>query len=408
MRGVRKRLDRLGLPLIVGLVVGSAACTEGADPDTAGPSGSASPAAALVGGLIVGSESGLYVLRQEPGQPRLKATELKLPGGQRINNQVVSPDRRTLAYLTERGIVLRDLATGADREITPTVGGAPMANLHGCLHWSPDSRLLSLQTFDDTLYLGDTTGRFTMVDAVKRVQYRQQQFIEPQDGPIIPGRSEIDCGRWAGNDRFVFDRVRVMPESVSTSRGATEHVVKPDTSTMAVLSGGTVRLVDSATRWTVVDQCGTKLVTRKPIGGDEDLYLVDGLTEQALATADAATPATGHLPYTGGPGGDLIRFFSDTCQLMRAARSKNMEGKYFLRYLDPVTRQATREIPLTHPASSASPLAWSPRQGDHTLAGLAPGAIHLTNYDTGTTTTVPTETVGISKSDDQSIVAWIP
>jgi WD40 repeat protein len=405
MDRARCRVDRLAVWGILGLVM-STSCTAGNDPGTARPSASPSPEAVrLSGTFVVRTDHGPQLLRQEPGRSHAEMRPLLERG---VSDYAVSPNRRTMVYLTDGTLVLRDLASGAESTVTPTVGGAPVARLDKCLAWSPDSGRFSARAVDGTLFVVEPSGRSTVIDTVKRAQYRPPSFLGPQEGPITSARSEIWCGTWAGNDRLVFDRVSTMPASIATGAAATEHVVHPDTTTMAVLSGGTVRLVDSASRWTVVDQCGQRLLTRKPIGDDDDVYFVDGLTEQALATADGVTPKSGQLPYTNRTNGDTVRLLPDNCQLVQAGRRQSYSGTHLIRYLDPASRQPTRELPLAQPLLPAASFVWSPRQGDHTLAGLFSDKLHLTNFDTGTITTVQVVTGSVATSGQPEILAWLP
>src|SRR5262249_55945310 len=130
----------------------------------------------------------------------------------------LSPDLRTLAYVSGSVVSFRDTTTGATRRQPMTAGGrrlqvagtdfgTPTATtlftFPPCLRWSPDGRPLVFLDRDGNLYVATPDGHAVLVDRPQTAEYRTSNLL-PFGSTF---RSYVGCGAWLDDRRFVFDRI---------------------------------------------------------------------------------------------------------------------------------------------------------------------------------------------------------
>ncbi|WP_432828805.1 TolB family protein [Dactylosporangium sp. CA-092794] len=315
----------------------------GADPSQPGP--------ALRGTLLVYVESEVVTVTGTAERPVVTTIASD------VRSAALSPDLRTLAYVSGTGrLLLRDVAGGTDKPLAVQSAGQPLTPENACMAWSPDSQRLAAFAGDNALYVIATDGAATMVDAPKSARYVKVEnkiFLRPD--PADPGvqvTSEITCPAWLDARRLVFDRVAAMPEQITESERAGAHV-STDTTTIADLSAGPVRLSDTQSRWGVSGTCGDRLITHNT---DNARFLVNSA---ALTGPDAATPAGGALPKATEHG-----FIPGTCDVLLIDEAAGHDTHPARRY--GVTTGALTELPAIGADAGAPPrldprfTAWQP------------------------------------------------
>jgi hypothetical protein len=146
----------------------------------------------------------------EPGDIWLWRVQLGGSEPERLDNgavyPAVSPDGRQLAFVGRNGLILRDIASSADREIRLPAGTA----IGKRMAWASDSRRLALQV--DGPYVSGQAPE-TGVRILDTSTHRSVADAEPVVVPPHPERRDATVGAWrAGSDELVVIRYCCWPE----------------------------------------------------------------------------------------------------------------------------------------------------------------------------------------------------
>jgi hypothetical protein len=399
--GTARTRHRIGwaLPLLVPLLVLVSACTI---PDRdLGPSPSPSPPDALKSGfsgriLVEGSPRsgtpspdthGLWQLTIAAGN-RMAAT-LLVQSDSTDGGWAVSPDRHWLAYVRGSKLLLRDLGTGQERQLRDL----GTVNDGRCASWSPDGGRLLVRN-QDGLAVIDLAGTVIQVD---RYQVGWYARTGSKDRYGFPYHGELTCGAWLDPNRVVFDRLHALPDRVVLPEMETRIPV--DTTTVGVLSGRDVRLVDSATRWRLVDACGGWLATAQ-LTGYGPVHLLDHPTEATL------TAPGGALADSTAVAGTRVEehtrdfaFQPDRCRPLLAQD----DG---IHAIDPATRSVQPPVLVSSQEHHHSFLEaqWGPQPDRPRYTETSSITMDLTDLTTGLTMELsPDPELMIDK-----VVAWLP
>jgi hypothetical protein len=386
------------------------------------------PGPPLTGQLLVQTtDHTVWALRQSGGQ--ITASRIVSAAG----DAALSPDGKTLAYIGGSGIVFRDLATGAERQ--PYVAGQIVGDYGDCLAWSPDSQRLLFLADGGTLYTATLDGVDTVVDQPQRATYVLTNPLAPPPllppfpglpgfpqsqptGPRFVAHSQVTCGSWLDANRVVFDRLTgAMPETLASPNPTISQAPVPaDTTTVAVLSGGSVALTDSANRWKLAGTCGSQLLTSRAsgdeeIGGqgtDSALYLVNGLPTAAVAQPNGATPDSAQVPHPSN--GTMAMFIRGSCALLVVDLTVNSQNSYDAFRLSSAAHTLTPAKPLWgfqffHPGGEF----WAPGPDPSVFADFVQGQdnVKLVDISTGGITTLK---LPDPQAPDKlrALVGWLP
>lgn len=190
-------------------------------------------------GLRAG-ETDVFVTTWEDPQAHARRASLRFPG--RNSNPVWSPDGNMLAYLSRRGsenfgqesrsIVIRSLASGAEREITPQ-----LAHIER-VRWSSDQAHLLVSGSD-----GKGRGGLFSLDVRTTVV---TPVIREADAPVQGYE-----GVWRGNDIvYNYRSTEIRTPTSVIYRGANLHhlTASPDGKLLAVISDGKVVVIGDEPR----------------------------------------------------------------------------------------------------------------------------------------------------------------
>jgi hypothetical protein len=392
----------------------------GAEADPVRPQPSAPPGPALQGRLLVQTKDyTVWAVSQIAAAGTTTGTgttttTTRLAGA--VGAAAVSPDGTTLAYVASSGLVFKDLATGAERQPKLAGSGTRVSGYRDCLHWSPDNHRLLFQADDGGLYVTTPDGRLTVVDRPKHATYTQTltgRFrLVPVPAPSTPTlevSSQVTCGAWLDANRLVFDRrVHDMPDDVIEPSPAGSPILAPaDITTVAVLGAGTVQLVNSATRWTLDDTCGTHLLTRHS-NADQDAFLVTNLATGTLTQTDAATPHNALVPHANGRA--IATFMPGTCTLLVVDQWQNGEGTYDTHRLDLTTHNLTAGASLWgFMFFQPGGITWAPQPNPTAFADFSEGEEHLRLLDLATGgVTIVNLPEAQNPARLHALLAWLP
>ncbi|TQM10964.1 hypothetical protein [Pseudonocardia kunmingensis] len=372
------------LPSVLVLVGALAACgSDGGEPPVTGP-----PGPPLSGRLLAldGTGGTVFTISAVDGLPR---TTTVVTG---VEQAALSPDRTTLAWAGKDGsLTLRVLDTGEERAVAPVPGGAGV----GCLAWSPDGgRLVTFSRGARTTFVAGLDGTVVQIDEVNSAPYHRSSggISIPVPGapppaapvPSVAASSELTCPRWVDSTRLVFDRVVEMPSSISVEEGERPDPVPPDTTTVATVEGGSVRLDDSPVRWRLHDECGGRVIIGPGRDEGNGLFAVDAA---ALTAGDpgAAMTAAAELAPAGADLAFGARFVPGSCDIVVLTEAASGE-------LHPTERRDARtgDVHQLAPAFDTGPppiaardtVAWAPGDDPAVYAGR-PGSLGLDLHDLG-------------------------
>jgi hypothetical protein len=275
----------------------------------------------------------------------------------------LSADGATLLFRAESGPIWHDVATNTGRPLEVRVAGAAVQVTNECFRFAPNGRRFLVK---------DTAGRLLAVDAGDGVEGGVEGTAVVVDAPgRASSASTVDCGRWLDDQRIVFDHVNT---------------------TLAVLTGTGVRLVESVTPWRVVGACGSWTLTRR--GGTTytpDTYLWNGVPEEALASDGGVTPAARRIGPGAAMGAQAAATFLPSCDVFVVARAKESADRLAYRRVNPATGAAV-DGPTTLRAAEGVPrldpdgFAWSPGAEPATYAEISDrydARLYLTDIGTG-------------------------
>ena len=360
--------------LVAGVLAGVTACTGASHSATATASGPQ-----FTGRLIVETLDGELDQVTFGADGTAVDKQIVAAPGTRVSGSsalvvaaAVSPDGTTLAYGAGKGLVLRNLKTGADTTLTP-----PDSTNVSCVSWAPDGRHLAVGTAD-ALYLSDRAGHMTSLYTVTSQAYAA--------GPIgsqgAPGYvySSFTCGTWLNPTDLVFQQSGPFPSSISYDSSGT---LAADTTTVATLRTGAAPIThNEPTQWSVLASCGSLALIDSGI----NLYLVPGLSGEV--TAAQATPS--HARIADGTTSTAL-FRPGTCQPIVIEPPTTGTGNLDeVAEINPQTDRPGKswQIPYVDITGSPSPgqddFLWGPQNSD-TLAYIGIMRLALVNLDSGAT-----------------------
>lgn len=325
----------------------------------------------------------------------------------------VSPDRTTLAYAGAGDLVFRDLGTGA------TTSAAVPGALGDCLAWAPDGRHVLFQTKDGSLYIASTQGAVTLVDQPRHATYVElngtpgfgQDPAPPPGAPTFNVGSQVTCGSWLDADRLVFDRLTgPFPQTVQLQgSGSAPGPVSPDTTTVAVLTGAAVSLVDSADQWKLDSLCADYLLTEKEKPAADttapNLYLVPaGATTAALTSPGGALPAGAAVPDLFPS--DTAAFLPGTCTLYIVGDARNAQEHSSVSRFVPGSHSLTSAPALQDKMSFTDDVVWAPGPTPDQFVDWGGGFVRIFDVTTGADSEIP-----LSDSmygELYALLAWLP
>lgn len=233
------------------------------------------------------------------------ATDVEVP-------PALSPDGTQLLLVRPSGLALLDVATGQESTLALVDEGAAAVAAADCLSWAPDGARFTVRSVTGALYVATPGGDARLVDAPKEARY-DAVSIGGRVVAGIPGgrthRSTVSCGRWLDEARLVLQRVAQMPESVSTDPADPGAPVPLDTTSVGVIEGDGIRLVDFGDRWYLRAACADRwIVTDAPDGTDPAGAGTDpSATDGPDAVGRVVVDDTADLTAPGREaGGDLL------------------------------------------------------------------------------------------------------
>ena len=218
-----------------------------------------------------------------PG-PNSTYNQTVITGG--VWEAVASPDQTRLLYSTKDGIFLRDLGSGAVKQLWAGIDGAT------CLAWSPDSNRFSFRSSESqkrsaraSLYVSDLDGKTKLI---------WESWVGG-----VPSDCEV---HWIAPDRLIFDRV-VGADPQKEKAG---EVLLANTTTVAIL-GDPVRFVDTEKTWSIdgVCQYGNTAVVR-PQHKDDPVSIAKNLDD--LKTLNPSKVCS-HCRFVGFAAKSCVPFF---------------------------------------------------------------------------------------------------
>jgi len=203
---------------------------------------------------------------------------------------VASPDQTRLLYTTKDGIFLRDLSTGAVKQLAQGTGGG-----NTCIAWSPDSNRFSFRSSEShqpsaraNLYVSDLDGKTKLI---------WESWV---------GGVPSDCDvHWIAPDRLIFDRV----VGASPQKEKAGEVLLANTTTVAIL-GDPVKFVDTDKTWSIdgVCQYGNTAVVR-PQHKNDPVSIAKNLND--LKTLNPSKVCS-HCRFVGFAAKSCVPFFLET------------------------------------------------------------------------------------------------
>lgn len=253
-----------------------------------------------------------------------------------------SPDRTRLLYTTKDGIQLRDLRTGAVKELTK--------GDNYCLAWSPDGNRFSYKQKSHAsekatvsaagastkLYVSDLDGKAKLILEDPFADYSNVS-MEGQSSGVERAADSSGCPQWIASDRLIFDRfLGALPKQRKMG-----EVLKPNTTTLAILSDS-VKLSNTNRKWSFegVCQAGSAAILR-PHDQAQPLLLARSLDH--LETLDPSPAPCSDCRFVGFAAHSCVPFFIE-------GTGNNSE----LFYLNPTNWQRQRGAHLSQTFSVAA------------------------------------------------------
>lgn len=220
-----------------------------------------------------------------------------------------SPDQTRLLYTTKDGIQLRDLRTGAVKELAK---GETY-----CLAWSPDGTLFSYKQKSPAseraavsaarastkLYVSDLDGKARLIFEDLFADYSNVS-MEGQASAVEERPADSSgCPQWIASDRLIFDRfLGALPKQRKMG-----EVLKPNTTTLAILSDP-VKLSNTNRKWSLegVCQVGSAAILR-PHDQAQPILLARSLDH--LETLDPAPASCSGCRFVGFAARSCVPFF---------------------------------------------------------------------------------------------------
>jgi hypothetical protein len=297
----------------------------------------------------------------------------------------LTADGATLLFLAESGPIRHDVAGNAGRQIEVRVNGAPVRITSECLRFAPNGQRFLAKDIEGRLLAADITGVVggdpVVADAVV------------VDAPNRDSSaSTVDCGRWLDDQRIVFDHVNT---------------------TLAVLAGTGIRLVESASPWRLVGTCGPWALTRR--GGaayTPDTYLWNGVPEVALASDQGVTPDARAIRPGAAMDAYAAATFLPSCDVFVVAQAKESVDLLAYRRITPATGAAV-DGPSTLRAAEGVPrlepdgFAWSPGADPAMYVEISDrydARLYITEVTTGRAASIAVPEPGRVVA----IVGWLP
>lgn len=361
----------VGVVLAACLLAGITSCTASSRP-AAAPAKPAQPTGRLILETVNGEiDEMTFAADGDASSRQIVAGSPIGPIGSTISREAaaLSPDGTTLAYGDSRGLVLRNLQTGADTTLT-----LPDTTTVSCVNWAPDGRHLAVGT-SDALYLSDQTGHMTSLYTVVTQNYTSAPI---GSGGLSIVASSFTCGAWLNPTELVFQQSGPFPDTLSQGMGTT---LPADTTTVATLSAGAPpRTVNEPTQWSVVASCGALTVTDSYPG----LYLISGLSGEVTA-AQAAPPKA----KIADDAGSTALFPDGTC--LPVLIDPGSDNGTEVSRLDPKTHRAdtTWQLPDGNDGPALpeqTDFQWGPQPHGDVLAYVTLQQLYIVDLGSGTVT----------------------
>jgi hypothetical protein len=152
-----------------------------------------------------------------------------------IFEAVPSPDEKRLLCSNKGGVFVRDLASGADKQLAAPAGG-----IHRCLAWAPDGNHFSFRASDS--HQPEARAWLNVSDLKGNSKVVWESWV---------GATSSDCDvHWIASDRLIFDRVLGF-----SPKQKKDGAVLPANTTTVVTLKDRMSSVDSEAQWSIRGVC---------------------------------------------------------------------------------------------------------------------------------------------------------
>lgn len=271
-----------------------------------------------------------------------------------------SADRTQLLFTTKDEILLRDLGTGV---VKPLVKGENF-----CLEWAPDGNHFSFKqnsaNSQTSLYVSDLDGKTKLIWDDPHAHLGTS--TAEQSSKTARAAGSFGCARWIASDRLIFDR---FIGSVAKQKPAGGEVLKPNTTTLATVSGA-VKLSDSDKKWIIegVCQVGSAIFLRAQ---DQSQILIAKSLDNLKTLNPKPGPCSG-CRFAGFAAKSCVPFFVED--------SSSTSSELF--YLNPTNweRQRAAHVGQTFSVSARMLINSAARL---MVVGDVPASLSLVDTETG-------------------------